>query len=106
MPIGKNNRKDYCEEETDNVWVEMTLDQRVKRALTRPHLEGVKEYRTRPDFENQAFDFYGVYSRINQDQKYKYAETQISLFYRDICDELVQQITELEREGVEQIVER
>jgi len=42
-----------------------------------------------PEFTNKAFDFYGGYTRITDDQKYKYAETQVTMFYKDLCDELV-----------------
>ena len=34
-----------------------------------------------PTFTDKAFDFYGVYVRINEPQKYKYAETKLTFFY-------------------------
>jgi len=46
-------------------------------------------YKKKPTFDDNAFNFYGVYTRINPEQKYKYAETKTVMFYKDICDELL-----------------
>ena len=42
---------------------------------------GKMEIDMEPTFTSSAFDFYGSYVRINEPQKYKYAETQITFFY-------------------------
>lgn len=46
-------------------------------------------YKNKPTFDHEAFNFYGVYTRINPEQKFKYAETKTAMFYKDICDELL-----------------
>ena len=45
-----------------------------------------------PTFTDKAFDFYGVYVRINEPQKYKYAETKLTFFYQDLIQELFAKI--------------
>ena len=39
-------------------------------------------------FTNQPFDFYGGYVRINENQKYKYAETKTVLQYQALVKAL------------------
>ena len=42
-----------------------------------------------PTFCNKAFGFYGTYVKISEPQKYKYAETNLVNFYRDLLEELL-----------------
>ena len=65
------------------IWEDKTTDERINRAENRAHIDE-KHFNMASTFTNKAFDFYGTYVRINEEQKYKYAETQITFFYRDL----------------------
>lgn len=45
-----------------------------------------------PTFTDKAFDFYGTYVRINEPQKYKYAETELIRFHEDLIQQLFTKI--------------
>ena len=42
-----------------------------------------------PAFCGKAFSFYGTYVKISEPQRYKYAETNLVLFYKDLLDEVL-----------------
>ena len=71
-------------------WEDLSVSQRYERALIRPFIMEEIYEENKPDFENKAFDFYGQYGRINPEQKFKYAETKTTMFYRDLCDEMIE----------------
>ena len=37
-----------------------------------------------PKLTNKAFDFYGVYTRISEAQKFRYAESKVIAYYKDL----------------------
>ena len=55
------------------VWEDLTIDERVKRASYRSQIVADLED-MEPQLSNKVFDFYGVYTRISEAQKYKWAE--------------------------------
>lgn len=57
--------------------------------MQRKFLPNGEPYKKKPTFEDRAFNFYGVYTRINPEQRYKYAETKTTMFYKDLCDDLL-----------------
>ena len=47
---------------------------------------------------NKCFDFYGAYVRISENQKYKYAEGKLILYYKDLIEELLRVNEQLKSE--------
>ena len=44
-----------------------------------------------PQFCDKAFSFYGTYTKISEPQRYKFAETNLVLFYKDLLDEVLKE---------------
>ena len=42
-----------------------------------------------PFMSDKVFDFYNLYTRISETQKYKYAESRIILYYKDLLEEVL-----------------
>jgi hypothetical protein len=73
------------------VWDFMHMDDRVTRAKVKVYLKDQKDPASDiRDLSNKAFDFYGGYARIGEGQKKKYIETQVTLYYKDLINELMQ----------------
>ena len=62
------------------MWDQRSVEERIARAQNKSHIKKM-DFDMEPTFTNKAFDFYGAYVRINEPQKYKYAETQLTFFY-------------------------
>ena len=39
----------------------------------------------------KVFDFYNLYTRISEHQKYKYAEGKQTLYYKDLLEEVLEE---------------
>ena len=80
-------------------WDNLLIDERYDRAIEKVHIKAdaringvtIEDKYTKlcPDFNNKAFDFYGSKTRIADYQKFKFAETNITMFYKDLIDELL-----------------
>lgn len=42
-----------------------------------------------PLMTDQVFDFYNLYTRISEHQKFKYAESRLTLYYKDLLEEVL-----------------
>ena len=42
-----------------------------------------------PTMSNKVFDFYGLYTRISENEKFRYAESKVVAYYKDVSQELV-----------------
>lgn len=51
--------------------------------------DGIYDYTKEFDLTRKPFNFYGAYVRINEDQKYKVAETKVVKYYISIIDQMV-----------------
>jgi len=89
IPLDLDRRKSSLNQE-GVPWDQMSIQQRYQRAMDRRFISGGPLYKDKPNFENKVFNFYGLYTRINREQKLKYAETQIVMYYKDLCDEMIQ----------------
>ena len=70
------------------VWETMPLEARFKRANERPHIK-TNQDNMEETLTNKAFDFYGCYVKISEAQKFKFAETKLVKFYKDLCIEAI-----------------
>ena len=81
MPTSKFTSKKF-------VWSDMPFNLRVERARERAHIK-TELNDMEPVLTDKVFDFYGTYVKINENQKYKYAETKLILFYKSLIEELM-----------------
>lgn len=51
--------------------------------------DGIYDYNKEIDFTRKPFNFYGHMTRINEDQKHKYAETRLVKYYISVIDQMV-----------------
>ena len=42
-----------------------------------------------PQMTNNAFDFYGIYARISEPQKFRYAENKVTNHYKHLVQEVM-----------------
>lgn len=51
-----------------------------------------------PKITETPFDFFGCYIRISEDQKYKYAEEKLTMYYKDLVEEALRHNEQLKFE--------
>ena len=84
------------------VWADLPIEKRIERARQKAHIE-TELNDMEPLLADKAFDFYGTYVKINENQKYKYAETKLIHFYKDLLEEAVQENNTL-RDQVDELL--
>ena len=85
------------------VWENLSVEARIDRASKRAHIE-TELNDMEPILVDKAFDYYGTYVKINENQKYKYAETKLILFYKDLLEEAMMKNNTL-RDQVDQLLQ-
>ena len=69
-------------------WGELSIEEKVQRAENKAHVE-CKMEEMEPQMTNHVFDFYGIYTRISELQKFRYAENKVSNHYKHLVQEVM-----------------
>ena len=67
---------------------DLPIDVRVARASMRSQVM-TKFEDMEPFMSDKVFDFYNLYTRISEHQKYRYAESRLTLYYKDLLEEVL-----------------
>ena len=61
----------------------MSIEDKVERVEDKATMQ-IRLEEMEPQFTDKAFDFYGVYTRISEPQKFRYAESKVINHYKKL----------------------